>query len=116
MAGRFPTESGAVVGGLGIHVAYALASSGHLPLMTIILFLSSLGEGLVALKETHLTQQTERERAQNADSRRFSQIHRFSCKFKHFGGRMCLQKTTDFRRQSKIRQEISETRDWRPSP
>ena len=48
MAGRFPTESGAIVGRLGIHVAYALVSSGHLPLMSIILFLSFLGEGLVA--------------------------------------------------------------------
>ena len=48
MRGKLPTESGAVVGNLGMYMAYALMSSGHLPLMNIILFLAFLGEGLVA--------------------------------------------------------------------
>ena len=48
MRGKLPTESGAVVGTLGIYVAFGLVSSGHLPLMNFILYLAFLGEGLVA--------------------------------------------------------------------
>ena len=43
-----PTESGAIAGNLGIYMAYMLVSSGHLPLMNLILLLAALGEGLVA--------------------------------------------------------------------
>ena len=45
---KLPTESGAIVGNLGIYMAYVLVSSGHLPLMNLILLLAFLGEGLVA--------------------------------------------------------------------
>ena len=48
MRENFPTESDAVVGNFGIYIAYALVSSGHLPLMHLILSLAFLGEGLVA--------------------------------------------------------------------
>ena len=48
MAGRLPTESGAIVGNIGIYMAYALMSSGHLPLMNIILLLAFLGQEVVA--------------------------------------------------------------------
>ena len=48
MRGSLPTESGAVVGTLGIYMAHALVSSGHLPLMNFILHLAFLGEELVA--------------------------------------------------------------------
>ena len=48
MRDKLPTESGAVVGNIGIYMAYALVSSGHLPLMNVILVLAYLGEGLVA--------------------------------------------------------------------
>ena len=48
MRGKLPTESGAIVGNFGIYMAYVLVSSGHLPLMNIIVFLAFLGEGLVA--------------------------------------------------------------------
>ena len=48
MAGRLPTESGAIVGNIGIYMAYALMSSGHLPLMNIILLLAFSGLELVA--------------------------------------------------------------------
>ena len=48
MAGRLPRESGAIAGNIGIYMAYALLSSGHLPLMNFILLLAFLGEGLVA--------------------------------------------------------------------
>ena len=48
MRGSLPTESGAVMGTLGIYMAHALVSSGHLPLMNFILHLAFLGEGLVA--------------------------------------------------------------------
>ena len=48
LGGRLPTESGAIVGNFGIYMAYALVSSGHLPLMNFILLLAFLGEGLVA--------------------------------------------------------------------
>ena len=46
--GVLPTESGQIVGNFGIYVAYALVSSGHLPLMNFVLLLACLGEGLVA--------------------------------------------------------------------
>ena len=36
------------MGNLGIYMAYVLVSSGHLPLMNLILLLAFLGEGLVA--------------------------------------------------------------------
>ena len=39
--GKLPTDSGAVMGTFGIYMAYALVSSGHLPLMNLILFLPS---------------------------------------------------------------------------
>ena len=45
---RLPEESGAIVGNLGIYMAYMLVSSGHLPLMNLILLLAFWGEGLVA--------------------------------------------------------------------
>ena len=45
---KLPTEPGALVGNFGIYMAYALVSSGHLPLMNFILLLAFLGEGLVA--------------------------------------------------------------------
>ena len=48
MRGSLPTESGAVMGTLGIYMAHALVSSGHLPLMNFILHLAFFGEGLVA--------------------------------------------------------------------
>ena len=48
MCGKLPTESGAVVGTSGIYMAFALVSSGHLPLMNFILHLAFLGEGLLA--------------------------------------------------------------------
>ena len=48
MRDNLPTESDAVVGNFGIYIAYALVSSGHLPLMNLILFLAFMGEGLVA--------------------------------------------------------------------
>ena len=48
MRNKLPTESSEVVGNFGIYMAYALVSSGHLPLMNFILFLAFLGEGLVA--------------------------------------------------------------------
>ena len=48
MRNKLPAESSEVVGNFGIYVAYALVSSGHLPLMNFILFLAFLGEGLVA--------------------------------------------------------------------
>ena len=41
-------RSGAVVGGYGIYMAYALMSSGHLPLMMPMLLMAFLGEGCVA--------------------------------------------------------------------
>ena len=48
MRGTLPTESGAVMGTLGIYMAHVLVSSGHLPSMNFILHLALLGEGLVA--------------------------------------------------------------------
>ena len=48
MRDKLPTESGEVVGNFGIYMAYALVSSGHLPLMSVVLLLAFLGEGLVA--------------------------------------------------------------------
>ena len=45
---NLPTESGTIVGNVGIYMAYAMVSSGHLPLMNFILLLALLGEGLVA--------------------------------------------------------------------
>ena len=47
MVGKLPRHSGAIVGNFGIYMAYALVSSGHLPLMNFILLLAFLGEGLV---------------------------------------------------------------------
>ena len=37
-----------VLGTLGIHMAYAIASSGHLPLMMPLLLFGSFAEGLMA--------------------------------------------------------------------
>ena len=45
---KLPKESGAIVGSFGIYMAYAIVSSGHLPLMNFILLLALVGEGLVA--------------------------------------------------------------------
>ena len=47
MRNKLPTESSEVVGNFGIYMAYALVSSGHLPLMNFILLLAFLGEGLI---------------------------------------------------------------------
>ena len=46
--GKLPRESGAIVSNFGITMAYALVSSGHLPLMNGVLLLAFLGDGLVA--------------------------------------------------------------------
>ena len=43
-----PAESGDALGNFAISMAYALASSGHLPLMMPMLLLVCLAEGLVA--------------------------------------------------------------------
>ena len=43
-----PTESGEVVGNFGILIAYAMLSSGHLPLMNFVLLLTFFSQGLVA--------------------------------------------------------------------
>ena len=48
MRKKLPTESSEIVGNFGIYMAYALVSSGHLPLMNFILFVSFLGEGFIA--------------------------------------------------------------------
>ena len=45
---RLPKESATIVGSFGIFMAYAMLSSGHLPLISFILSLTFLGEGLVA--------------------------------------------------------------------
>ena len=45
---ELPKECGAIVGNFGIYMAYAMLTSGHLPLMNFILLLAFLGEGLVA--------------------------------------------------------------------
>ena len=48
MRKKLPTESSEIVGSFGIYMAYALVSSGHLPLMNFIIFASFLGEGFIA--------------------------------------------------------------------
>ena len=45
---KLPTESSAVLGNVTVFAAYALISSGHLPLMMPMILLALLGEGLVA--------------------------------------------------------------------
>ena len=45
---ELPAESSAVLAQIAIHMAYAMVSSGHLPLMMPILLLAFLAEGLVA--------------------------------------------------------------------
>ena len=45
---ELPTELGIVIGRFGILIANAMLSSGHLPLMSFILLLAFLGQGLVA--------------------------------------------------------------------
>ena len=45
---KLPTDSGAIVGDLGICMAYVLVSSGHLPLMSFILLPAFFGQELVA--------------------------------------------------------------------
>ena len=42
-----PMESGAVLGNMAVYMAYAMVSSGHLPLMMPMLLLAFLAEGLV---------------------------------------------------------------------
>ena len=58
--------------------------------------------GLGALKGTELRWQREPKTQIFAENRRFSQIHPFSWKFQHLGGRRKPQKTADFRRKPKI--------------
>ena len=41
-------EHGAVLGNMAIYMAYAMVSSGHLPLMMPMLLVAFLAEGLVA--------------------------------------------------------------------
>ena len=48
MRNKLPTESSEIVGNFGMYIAYALVSSGHLPLMNFILFVSFLGGGFIA--------------------------------------------------------------------
>ena len=48
MRGKLPTESGAAVGKITNHMAYAMVSSGHLPLVIPMLLLAFLADGLVA--------------------------------------------------------------------
>ena len=45
---KLPKESEAVLGSFAIHMAYAMVSSGHLPLMMPMLLLGFFAEGLVA--------------------------------------------------------------------
>ena len=46
--GRRTFEEGALLGSFGIYMAFAMMSSGHLPLMMLMLLLAFLAEGLVA--------------------------------------------------------------------
>ena len=48
MRNKLPTQSSEVVGSFGVHMAYLLVSSGHLPLMNFTLFIAFLGEGFIA--------------------------------------------------------------------
>ena len=45
---KLPTDSGTIVGSFALQLAYAMMSSGHLPLMMPVLLLGLLGKGLVA--------------------------------------------------------------------
>ena len=62
MRNMLPKESGAVLGNFGVYMAYAIVSSGHLPLMLPMLLLACLIKGLMArvawaqgcFKEEHL--------------------------------------------------------------
>ena len=47
MRDQLPTDSRSVLGNLAIYMAYAIMSSGHLPLMMPMLLLTFLAEGLV---------------------------------------------------------------------
>ena len=42
------------MGSFGVYMADAMVSSGHLPLMMLMLFLAFLAEGLVASLDGHL--------------------------------------------------------------
>ena len=46
MRNKLPTEIGSVLGNFAIFTAFAMVSSGHLPLMMPMLLLASLVEGL----------------------------------------------------------------------
>ena len=47
LRGTSPMEAGAVLGNMAIYMAYAMVSSGHLPLMMPMLLVAFLAEGLV---------------------------------------------------------------------
>ena len=49
MIGKLPTESEAVLGNFAIYMAYAMVSSGHLPLMMPMLLLAGLSAGQVQI-------------------------------------------------------------------
>ena len=48
LRGKGPKDSGALLGNLANYMAYAMVSSGHLPLMMPMLLLAFLVDGLVA--------------------------------------------------------------------
>ena len=56
MRNKLPTEYGAVLGSFAVYMAYAMVSSGHLPLMMPMLFLALLveGQGQTGEKKTNL--------------------------------------------------------------
>ena len=49
MRSMLPAEYGAVLGSFATYMAYAMVSSGHLPLMLPMLLLAFLAEGLVTI-------------------------------------------------------------------
>ena len=62
MSGTSSFEHGEVLGNLAMYMAYAMVSSGHLPLMMLILLLAFLAEGQTqkcAIKTCDLASQGE---------------------------------------------------------